>query len=142
MAVPFAVAVLGCGEQPLEQPDGVAQHLLRAVGVVLGEQDPGQSHVFVLAQVRRLVVRGNAVPAGPLQRGGQVPVRRQHSGAQCRDRSHVRREVAHVHAFRLREQPERRAGIALGLPDQRHRHPPPAGVLRQAELLAELVTAP
>ena len=58
---------------------------------------------------------------------------------ECRNRAHVGREVALVHAVGLVEQVERVAQVALGLPDPCHRDPPAMTVLRQRGVLAELL---
>jgi hypothetical protein len=71
----------------------------------------------------------------------QPPLADQHPRLQCRDRTHIRRQVAPVHGLGLLEQLERTVQIARGLVDARHGDAPAIPVLRKARVLAQL-TAP
>ena len=109
---------------------------------VLRQQQPGQGDVLELAQVAEVVVDGQAAARAPSRRASpSLPLRDPHPRPHRRDRPHVGGEVTGVHPLRLVEQVDRTVEVPFGLPDPGHRDPPAVRVLRQAEVLAELLAA-
>ena len=110
--------------------------------VALGEQEPGEGEVLVLAQVGQLVVGVELLLDRP--RGGvvQLAAAEPQPGPHRGHRPHVRGVVAVVDPLGLVEQGERGVEIALGLAQPGHHDPPPVRVLRQAVVLAEALGWP
>ena len=108
---------------------------------VLGEQDPGQGDVLVLAQVGQLVVGATRPGCAPTSSAAATSPDAASTRARMRRRPVARR----ARSRRRRPARPRRAGssapsqVALGLAQPGHRDPPPVRVLRQAGVLAELV---
>ena len=140
MRVPAPPALLGGDAEPLEEPVRRTQRRRRTLGRVLGEQDPGQGDVLVLADVGQVVVRGDVrarapspgpPTAGPAPRAGVL--------ACAGTGPHVGREVADVDALGLLEQRDGAGQVAFGLAQLGAGDPPAVRVLRQTQVLAQLL---
>ena len=94
-----------------------------------------------LVQIAEVVLDGQASLTRPAERFTQLFLRDQHPCPQGRDRPHIGEVVTHIQALRLVEQVEGAAQISFGLADPSHRDPPAIAVLRQADVLAELLAA-
>ena len=116
----------GCCLQPLEQ----AQYSgdlggTPAIGAVLGENEPRQRQVLVLAEVLRLVVDGDPSLDRPARCRRQVPGCDLHSGPHRRDGADVGVEAGPVELLGLVEQTQCGIAVATGGSHQRHGHEPP-----------------
>src|SRR5205823_3674984 len=67
----------------------------------------------------------------------ELPLRDAYPCQQCRDRTYVGEEVAHVQALCVMEQVERAVQVSFSFPDSSHRHAPSIWVLRQPDVLAQ-----
>ena len=127
------------GQQPRQQGEGREQVVAGTGGGMPGQQDPGQGHVLVLAQVGQVVVGGDASVRRPAEGFVLIPVGSEKAGAHGGHRPHVGREVAGVHAVRLVEQGERGGRVPLAFLQPGHGDAPAVGVLRQPGAFAELL---
>ena len=107
---------------------------------VLGEQDPGQGHVLVLAQVGQRRPAAEPVVVRPARGGRQVAPRRQHAGPRARGpaarwaSSRRRRRGSPPRGARARRRGRPRPPRSRAIATRQ-----PVRVLRQRRLLAELV---
>ena len=130
-----APARLGGRGEPQQQAGGVLE--VRPAGLVPGEEDAGEGHVLVLADVRQLVRGGEALAARPLRRLRQLAAAQPQP---CPDGGHrldVRGVVAAVDPVGLVQLIERGVQVAAGLVEVGAQDPGPVGVLRQTQVLAE-----
>ena len=99
------------------------------IGPVLGEQQPGQRQVLVLAQVVRFVIDADRSILGPSGRRRQVPCGDLDPGPQRGDGADVGVEAAPVQRLGLVEQARRGVVVAAGGADLRHDDVPAVPVL-------------
>ena len=102
-------AVLGGGEQPVEQPERVLQAPRRSGVGVLGQQHPRQGDVLVLAQVGQVVVGG----PGPGRVPRTAPPRRHRAPPAPAPGSRARAARSASSRRRTRARPRRAARRAL-----------------------------
>ena len=126
-------------QQALQEPGRLVNGGLRTLILVPGQEHPGQGDVLELAQVDEVVVDGQALLTRPAERFTQLPLRDPDPCLQRRDRPHVGEEITHIQALRLVEQIECAAQISFSLPYPGHRDPPAIPVLRQPDVLAQLL---
>jgi hypothetical protein len=81
---------------------------------VLGEQQPGEGQVFILAQVVRLIIDADRVILGPLTRRRQVSSGDLDPGLHCGDGADVGIEAAPVKSLGLVKQARRGVVVAAG----------------------------
>ena len=129
-------ALLGGDRQPIEE---TVRRSAPATSAASREQDPGQGDVLVLADVGQVVVRGEVVLARPVEGLRQPALRHQQACPHRRHRPHVGGEVADVDALGLLEQRDGAGQVAFDLAQPGAGDPPAVRVLRQAEVLAQLL---
>src|SRR3954449_9527484 len=103
------------------------------------QEHPGQRDVLELARVAEVVVNRQALLTRPAKGFTQRPLRDQHPGPRGRDRPNVGEVVTYIQVLRLVEQVECAAQISFSLPYPSHRDTPAVGVLRQPDVLTQLL---
>ena len=100
-------------------------------------QNPGEGEVLVLPDVGQLVLRTETLRTSPRESLVDAAQLHQRPRTLRRNRLHVRRVVADVHAFRLLEQRYRPGQIPFGFTKPRAGDSPTVGELGQTQVLAQ-----
>ena len=128
-------------QEALQEPGRLVKGRLRTLALMPRQEQPDQGDVLELAQVAEVVINGQALLTRPAESFTESALRDPDPCPQCRDRPHIREEVAHIEALRLVEQVKRAGQVSLSLRDPGHRHPPAIPVLRQPGVLTQLLAS-
>ena len=137
--LPARPASVAAVQQAVEQSQHRSEprSAARVACVVLGQHEPRQRQVLVLAQVDRVVLDGDAAVVRPFRRRDRAPPTSSSRALGRGDGADLRIEATPVQRLRAVEQPGRRSEITLGCPQLGRDHEPAVPVLRDGGPLGQ-----